>query len=149
MLESLAMRPKGPGVASSANHWRPHALRKRLWASVRRAVFAALVGVFASALIPASAAIPVKPIISVIAAITKDTRALADEEIVRLARLAREINGTKTVGKVLGEQKLPPEVLEDAYLRIALQQQRLPRREAEGMFERLRAPTASEPRCAR
>lgn len=87
--------------------------------------------------VPAQAAVPAKAAVSVIRAFTTSSKALPDDEIVRLARLAEEARGTKKVGKVLREQNLPNDVLEDAYLRIAVQQQHVSRSEAEGMFVRL------------
>lgn len=87
--------------------------------------------------VPAQAAVPAKAAVSVIRAFTTSSKALPDDEIVRLARLTGEVRGTKKVGKLLGEQNLPNDVLEDAYLRIAVQQQHVSRAEAEGMFVRL------------
>lgn len=74
---------------------------------------------------------------SVIARILPGPEALADDEVVRLARLAGEAKGTARVGEELGRLNLPNEVLEDAFLRIAVQQGRIARTEAEGMFSRL------------
>ncbi|ATX81711.1 hypothetical protein Ga0123462_0842 [Mariprofundus ferrinatatus] len=69
--------------------------------------------------------------------ITKNTRALPDDEIIKLSHLSDETKGTKKVGELLGRKKLPPEVLEDTYLRLAIHQGRLGRIEAEGMYSRL------------
>lgn len=74
---------------------------------------------------------------SVIARILPGPEALADEDVVRLARLAAETKGTARVGEELGRLNLPNEVLEDAFLRIAVHQGRILRAEAEGMFSRL------------
>ena len=75
--------------------------------------------------------------VSVIAKISKASQALPENEIVRLARLAADTKGTARVGEELGRLNLPNEVLEDAFLRIAVHQGRIPRAEAEGMFSRL------------
>ena len=99
--------------------------------------WAALICTFAIGPNGASAGVPVKPIVTAISSLTRHAEALADEDIVRLAHIAGQPGGTKTVGKTLGAQNLPNEVLEDTYLRIAIQQQRLPRQEAEGMYQRL------------
>ena len=92
----------------------------------------------ASLLTSSFALVPVKPIIAAVSKFSLHAKALPDDEIARLARIAGEAKGTKTVGKILGAQNLPNDVLEDAYVRIAVQQNRLSREEAEGMFERLR-----------
>jgi hypothetical protein len=110
-----------------------HAQRHLLWMVP---LLAGLVFASSSA-VTASAAVPTKAAITVVNAFTKNARALPDDEIVDLARLARQARGTKQVGKYLGQQNLPDEVLEDAYLRIAVQQKALARSEAEGMFTRL------------
>ncbi|MBB1125621.1 hypothetical protein [Thiospirillum jenense] len=72
-----------------------------------------------------------------IAAITENTQALSDNDIVRLSKLSDEVKGTQKVGKELGELNLPNDVLEDAFLRIAIYQEKLDRQTAEGMFARL------------
>ncbi|MDM8557754.1 hypothetical protein [Candidatus Parabeggiatoa sp. HSG14] len=72
-----------------------------------------------------------------IAKISKSSKALPDDEITRLAKLASEVKGTKKVGQVLGKLNLPNDVLEDTYIRIAIQQNKMPRKEAEAMFIRL------------
>lgn len=73
----------------------------------------------------------------IIAKISKAPEVLPNDEIVRLARLASEAKGTAWVGEELGRLNLPNEVLEDAFLRIAVHQGRIARTEAEGMFSRL------------
>jgi hypothetical protein len=85
-----------------------------------------------------SAGAPVATIFSLVAKFTRHVEALPDDEIVRLASIASKPGGTKTVGKLLATQNLSNEVLEDSYLRIAVQQQHMTRPEAEGMFSRLR-----------
>ncbi|MCK2097632.1 hypothetical protein [Thauera aromatica] len=75
--------------------------------------------------------------LSAIAMISTVSHALPEGEIVRLARLAAETKGTIRVGEELGRLNLPNEVLEDAFLRIAVHQGRILRAEAEGMFSRL------------
>ncbi len=73
----------------------------------------------------------------VIATLIDNSKALADDEIIRLAQLSDEVGGTKKVGDELGKLNLPEDVLEDAYIRIALYQGKISRSEAEGMFQRL------------
>jgi hypothetical protein len=72
-----------------------------------------------------------------IAKISKSSKALPDDEIIRFAKLASEANGTKRVGQTLGKLNLPNDVLEDIYMRIAIQQHKMSRKEAEAMFTRL------------
>ena len=75
--------------------------------------------------------------VSVIGKISSQTKAFPDEEIIRLSKLSDELNGTKKLGKELGKLKLPDEVLEDTFMRIAIHQGKISRTEAEGMFSRL------------
>lgn len=63
--------------------------------------------------------------------------AVPSEEIARLASLGNKTGGTKEIGQILGRRNLPPSVLEDAYMRIAIQQEKITRLEAEGMMIRL------------
>jgi hypothetical protein len=88
-------------------------------------------------LLPSGAFLPAKPIAILISKITRHARALPDDEIRQLAGIAEKPEGTKVVSKILGDQKLPTEILEDTYLRIAVQRERIGRQEAEGLFERL------------
>lgn len=69
--------------------------------------------------------------------ISKSTKTLPDDEIIRFAKLASEGKGTKKVGQALGRLNMPNDVLEDVYLRIAIYQNRIARKEAEVMFVRL------------
>ena len=45
--------------------------------------------------------------------------------------------GTQEIGKALGKLNLPDDALEDAFIRIAIQQDKLSRTEAEGVLGRL------------
>jgi len=72
-----------------------------------------------------------------ISAISKSVKALPEDEIIRLSKLSDEIQGTKKVGKELGKLNLPDDVLEDTFSRIAIHQNKLTRKSAEGMFSRL------------
>jgi hypothetical protein len=74
---------------------------------------------------------------SKIATLTDNSRTLPDDEIVRLSKLSSEVKGTSKVGKELGKLNLPNDALEDAYLRIAIYQNKITRHEAEGMYSRL------------
>jgi len=69
-----------------------------------------------------------------IAKITKSKKALPDDEIIRLSKLTGELKGTNKVGQQLGKLKLSNEVLEDTYIRIAIFQGKITRREAESMY---------------
>lgn len=72
-----------------------------------------------------------------VTAITKNSKALSKDAIIRLSRLSDESQGTAKVGKKLGKLNLPNDVLEDAFLRIAIYQGKLTKESAEGMFSRL------------
>jgi len=79
-----------------------------------------------------------KPVVTLVATFIKHRNALTDDEIVRLSKIAKQPGGTRIVGRELGKLSLPNEVLEDAYLRMAVQQSTLTRPEAEGILSRLR-----------
>jgi len=79
-----------------------------------------------------------KAVAPLIAPFIKHRKALPDKEILWLSNIARQPGGTKIVGAELGKLNLPNEVLEDTYMRIAVQQSTLSRPEAEGMFTRLK-----------
>jgi len=79
-----------------------------------------------------------------IAPLIKHSKTLKNEEIEALAARAAETGGLREVDKELGGMKLPEEVLEDTYMRIALYKSSnlppgtgLSRTEAEGMMSRL------------
>jgi len=72
-----------------------------------------------------------------ISAISKNVNVLPNDEIIRLSKLSDEFQGTKKVGKELGKLNLHDDVLEDAFIRIAIHQNKLTREVAEGMFSRL------------
>ena len=74
---------------------------------------------------------------SIIAKLTKSSKALPDDEIIKLSKLSDEANGTVKVNKRLEKLKLPNDVLEDTFMRIAIHQGKIARTEAEGMFARL------------
>ena len=74
---------------------------------------------------------------SIIEKLSKGSKALPDDEIIKLSKLSDEANGTVKVGKRLGELNLPNDVLEDTFMRIAIYQGKVTRAEAEGMFARL------------
>ena len=69
--------------------------------------------------------------------ISKSTKALPADEIIRLSKISDEAKGTVMVGRELSKLGLPNEVLEDAIMRIAIYQKKVTRIEAEGMFVRL------------
>ena len=72
-----------------------------------------------------------------IAAIAKSTKVLPEDEIIRLSKLSDEVQGTAKVGKELSKFNLPDDVLEDTLLRIAIDQKKITREEAEGIFSTL------------
>ena len=69
--------------------------------------------------------------------LSKSSKALPDDEIIRFSKLSDEVNGTGKLGKELGKLNLPNDVLEDTFMRIAIYQRKVTRAEAEGMFARL------------
>jgi len=77
-----------------------------------------------------AAAMVIKPLI-------KHPQSLPENEIVRFAQLGRQTGGTKLIGQELSTLRLPSAVLEDTYMRIAIQQSKIQRAEAEGMIGRL------------
>ena len=73
----------------------------------------------------------------VIRPITKIAGALSDKKITDLSMLSKTPGGTNHVGKILGKLRLSNEILEDTYLRIAVRQGTILRREAEEMYAAL------------
>ena len=73
----------------------------------------------------------------VIRPITKIVGALSDKKIIDLSMLSKTPGGTEQVGKILGKLRLSNEILEDTYLRIAVRQGTILRREAEAMYAAL------------
>ena len=74
----------------------------------------------------------------IIPALTRSSRALSKGRISKLVKLAGQPKGTRLVGRTLGSMKLPREVLEDAYLRIAVAQGRISPQKAQRWFINLR-----------
>ncbi len=68
----------------------------------------------------------------------KSSKALAPKQIKKLAKLLDEVHGTKKVGKLLGKMKLPNEVLEDTFMRLAIYKNKIARKEAEEMMHHLK-----------
>ena len=68
----------------------------------------------------------------------KSSKALSPKKIKKLAKLLDELHGTKKVGKALGKMKLPNEVLEDTFMRLAIYKKRIGRKEAEEMMSHLK-----------
>lgn len=73
----------------------------------------------------------------VVATLIRHPNAISPTEIKQLSELGKKTGGTKEIGKMLGTKNLPSVVLEDAYMRIAIQQNKVTRVEAEGMMSRL------------
>ena len=72
-----------------------------------------------------------------IASLIRHPNVVSPTEIRKLAELGEKTGGTKEIGKILGAKNLPSAVIEDAYMRIAIQQNKITRIEAEGMMSRL------------
>ena len=72
-----------------------------------------------------------------IAKIVSSSKALSSKMIIRLSDLSGEMNGTLKAGKKLSKLNLPNDVLEDTYLRIAIHQKKITRKQAESMYIRL------------
>lgn len=85
----------------------------------------------------AIAQIPVSLVGRSIPALVRHVAAVSSKEVDDLAQRALQAGGTKEVGKILGRRNLPNEVLEDAFLRIAVRQDRIPADDAQRMFGRL------------
>lgn len=73
-----------------------------------------------------------------IKALSKSKRALSIQKIKELTKLSKLPKGTKLVGQALGKMKLPTEVIEDSYLRIAVAKGRLSPDLASNWFRTLR-----------
>ena len=73
-----------------------------------------------------------------IKALTKSHRALSALKIKELSKLALRPKGTRLVGKALAKMRLPSEVLEDSYLRIAVAQGKVRPTKAASWFRSLR-----------
>ncbi len=78
-----------------------------------------------------------KIVVKTVSAICKHPKALRKEEIVKLSKLSDEAGGTKKVKYILGKKNLPLAVQEDAYMRIAIHQGKISRREAEEFYRNL------------
>jgi len=76
-------------------------------------------------------------IVSTIAKFSTHYKVLAEEEIIRLANITGLKNGTKQVGKILGNRYLPKDVLEDTYLRVALYRGKISKSEATKFYKNL------------
>lgn len=72
------------------------------------------------------------------AKLIKSSKALSPKQIKKLAKLLEEVHGTKKIGKVLGKMKLPNEVLEDTFMRLAIYTKKIKRKEAEEMMQHLK-----------
>lgn len=76
-------------------------------------------------------------LVGVIKPITRIVGALSEKEIIKLSILSKTPGGTKQVGKILGNLRLPDEIRGDTYLRIAIHQGTILRREAEEIYSSL------------
>lgn len=63
--------------------------------------------------------------------------ALPESEIVKLANICKNERGLEEVGQILGKGKYADNILEDAYLRIALTNEKIPPAVASEAFEKL------------
>ena len=76
-------------------------------------------------------------LVGLIKPITQIAGALSEKTIVELTTLAAKTKGVEKVGKFLGQLRLSDKLLEDTYLRIAVQQGTILRREAEELYNSL------------
>ncbi len=65
------------------------------------------------------------------------TQAFSSKDISKFAKILEETKGTKKLGKLLGKMNLKNEVLEDTFIRLAIFQKSITRKEAESMFMHL------------
>lgn len=72
------------------------------------------------------------------AKLIKSSKALSPKQIKKYAKLLDELHGTKKVGKSLGKLKLPNEVLEDTFMRLAIYKKKIGRKEAEELLLHLK-----------
>ncbi len=72
------------------------------------------------------------------AKLIKSSKALSPKQIKKFAKLLDELHGTKKLGKTLGKMKLPNEVLEDTFMRLAIYKKKIGRKEAEEMMQHLK-----------
>ena len=70
-------------------------------------------------------------------ALGKVAEALPEAEIVELSVKCKKVGGLEEVGAILGKKALSNEALEDAFLRIAVKNERLEERVAQDAFRRL------------
>ncbi|MCY4005834.1 MAG: hypothetical protein OXE84_03260 [Rhodobacteraceae bacterium] len=61
----------------------------------------------------------------------------SDDDLAHLSRIATEPGGIKSVGKILSDKKLPDHVPELAWIRIAVDQEKISDVDANKMFTRL------------
>ena len=78
-----------------------------------------------------------KKIVPSISKIFKGSKTFSDEAIIKYSNISDKDKGTKELGRILGRKNLPNEVLEDTFLRIAIYQKKLTRRETKEMFSGL------------
>lgn len=72
-----------------------------------------------------------------ISKITRRVDALPESEIIKLSKISDETKGTVLVKKIIGKRNLPKLVQIDTYIRIAIYQGKISRKEAEEMFKYL------------
>lgn len=104
-------------------------------ASTGRAVRSSVIGALMCVFVLVEAA-NLFALVGAIRPITKIAGALSDTMIKELADLSKT-SGVGQVGQILGKLKLSDEILEDTYLRVAIQQGTILRREAEDMYASL------------
>lgn len=69
--------------------------------------------------------------------LSKSVSALSNEVVENLSRMIKGTGDVTKVKKIIGDKKLPPEAIADAYTRIAIQRGNISRAEAEVMFKNL------------
>jgi len=78
------------------------------------------------------------PVKNAWSSLSKNAVVLADDEIKTLSQMIKKTDDVSDVKKIIGEKKLTPEAIEDAYTRIAISRGVIKRDEAEVMFKNLR-----------
>ena len=71
-------------------------------------------------------------------AISKSAKAVQDSEIIKLSKMSDTHKGTQAVKKYVGKLNLSPSLREDLYLRIAIYQNKINKKEAKTMFVNLK-----------
>jgi len=74
----------------------------------------------------------------VVKTLIKSEKALKPKQIKDLIKILNKTKGTEKIGKILGKMKLPNEVLEDTYMRLAITLKKIKPKEAKYMMQDLK-----------